>query len=114
MPHSFSRRALLAGGLCLPAARALAFGDSARFIPAVAQHNGRWDTRASGLLKPGGTLIYSTCSLEPHENGEVTHAFLEEQRNFELARERQLLPFTDGVDGAYVAVLRRVEKRRDT
>jgi hypothetical protein len=31
--------------------RALAFGDSARFIPAVAQHGGKWDTRLSGLRR---------------------------------------------------------------
>lgn len=51
MGFPFSRRALLAAGLTLPAARAFAFGDSARFIPAVAQHGGKWDTRASGLRR---------------------------------------------------------------
>jgi hypothetical protein len=32
--------------------------------------------------------------------------FLQLQTNFKLERERELLPFTDGVDGAYVARLR--------
>src|SRR3954469_12078285 len=50
MPYSFSRRMLLAG-LALPAARAFAFGDSSRFIPAVAQHAGKWDVRGSGLRR---------------------------------------------------------------
>ncbi|MDB6057824.1 MAG: Sun protein [Verrucomicrobiales bacterium] len=56
-------------------------------------------------LKPGGTLVYSTCSLEPEENQEVVKSFLAKNRTFTLQNERQLLPFTDGVDGAYVATM---------
>lgn len=44
------RRALLAAALAWPAlARAL--GDASRFVPAVAQHGGRWDVRASALRR---------------------------------------------------------------
>jgi 16S rRNA (cytosine967-C5)-methyltransferase len=57
-------------------------------------------------LKSGGTLVYSTCSLEPEENSGVVKDFLAGHGNFQLAAERQLLPFADGVDGAYVATLR--------
>jgi 16S rRNA (cytosine967-C5)-methyltransferase len=59
--------------------------------------------QAAMKLKPGGVLVYSTCSLEPEENSEVVKAFLLEHQNFKLETERQLLPFADGVDGAYVA-----------
>lgn len=47
------RRALLAALASVPwfGRRALAFSDSARFIPAVAQHGGRWDGRLSGLRR---------------------------------------------------------------
>jgi len=61
--------------------------------------------RAAALLKPGGTLVYSTCSLEPEENGEVVSQFLRECPGFKLVRERALQPFADGVDGAFVARL---------
>ncbi len=61
--------------------------------------------RAASLLKPGGVLVYSTCSLEPEENGEVVSQFLSEAADFKLARQRELLPFADGVDGAFVARL---------
>jgi len=53
--------------------------------------------------KSGGVLVYSTCSLEPEENGEVVKEFLAGHANFKLERERELLPFVDGVDGAFVA-----------
>ena len=61
--------------------------------------------RAASLLKPGGVLVYSTCSLEPEENGEVVSQFLSEGTDFKLERQRELLPFADGVDGAFVARL---------
>ena len=56
-------------------------------------------------LKNGGILVYSTCSLEPEENSGVVRQLLGENPALELEQERQLLPFTDGVDGAYVARL---------
>jgi 16S rRNA (cytosine967-C5)-methyltransferase len=61
--------------------------------------------QAAAFLKPGGTLVYSTCSLEPEENGEVVKRFLGDHAGFKLEGERELLPFVDGVDGAYVAEL---------
>jgi 16S rRNA (cytosine967-C5)-methyltransferase len=60
---------------------------------------------AATKLKPGGVLVYSTCSLEPEENSEVVKEFLREHKSFKLENERQLLPFADGVDGAFVAKL---------
>lgn len=60
--------------------------------------------RAAMQLRPKGTLVYSTCSLEPEENRGVAQAFLEAHGDFRLERERELIPFVDGVDGAYVAV----------
>ncbi len=59
--------------------------------------------QAAPRLKPGGTLVYSTCSLEPEENSGVVKQFLGEHAQFKLEKERELLPFADSVDGAYVA-----------
>jgi 16S rRNA (cytosine967-C5)-methyltransferase len=61
--------------------------------------------QAASLLKPGGTLVYSTCSLEPEENKDVVRDFLAAHQGFQLQRERELLPFVDKADGAYVARL---------
>ncbi|MDD5140569.1 MAG: 16S rRNA (cytosine(967)-C(5))-methyltransferase RsmB [Verrucomicrobiales bacterium] len=63
--------------------------------------------QAATRLKPGGVLVYSTCSLEPDENSEVVKEFLREHAAFTLESERELLPFVDNVDGAYVARILR-------
>jgi 16S rRNA (cytosine967-C5)-methyltransferase len=59
-------------------------------------------------LKPGGTLVYSTCSLEPEEGINVMKTALSEHPCLRLERERQLYPFADKVDGAYTAKLVRI------
>ncbi|HEV2327413.1 MAG TPA: 16S rRNA (cytosine(967)-C(5))-methyltransferase RsmB [Verrucomicrobiae bacterium] len=60
---------------------------------------------AAPNVKPGGILVYSTCSLEPEENSSVIQEFLKENDQFSLDHERELFPFQDNVDGAYVAKL---------
>jgi 16S rRNA (cytosine967-C5)-methyltransferase len=63
--------------------------------------------QAVQVLKPGGTLVYSTCSLEAEENRQIIEAFLSSNLRINLVQERQVLPITEDVDGAYVARLRR-------
>jgi 16S rRNA (cytosine967-C5)-methyltransferase len=55
------------------------------------------------LLKPGGVLVYSTCSIEPEENEDVVRAILRELPFLKLADQISLLPFRDGFDGAFAA-----------
>jgi 16S rRNA (cytosine967-C5)-methyltransferase len=64
-------------------------------------------THALPCLKPGGRLVYSTCSLEREENlGQVT-AFLADHPDFLLHSTRESLPFRDHADGAFAARIER-------
>jgi 16S rRNA (cytosine967-C5)-methyltransferase len=75
--------------------------------------------RYAQLVKPGGRLVYATCSINRAENEEVRAAFLAAHPEFEAAQalpasvglgartELQLLPHRHGTDGFYIAALRR-------
>jgi 16S rRNA (cytosine967-C5)-methyltransferase len=59
------------------------------------------------LLKAGGVLVYSTCSLEPEENEEVVRRALAHLSVLRLEEGKYSLPFRDGFDGAFAAKLIR-------
>jgi 16S rRNA (cytosine967-C5)-methyltransferase len=78
-------------------------GDLLRYASA----QGDLLARAAGLVKPAGLLVYSTCSSEPEENADVIATFLERRRDFAHTRTHETLPFRDGLEAFYGAVLRR-------
>lgn len=60
------------------------------------------------MLKPGGLMVYSTCSILPSENENQVQKFLEEKKGaFALVEERHILP-SEGFDGFYMALIRKV------
>jgi 16S rRNA (cytosine967-C5)-methyltransferase len=62
--------------------------------------------QACERVRPGGRVVYSTCSLEPEENRGVVDAVLSALREFKLEREILHLP-GHPADGAYQALLSR-------
>ncbi len=69
-------------------------------------------------VKPGGVLVYSTCTLEPEENEGVVTTFLADHRDFDVEPVSNFLPFgegaylhltphTHGTDGVFAVRLRR-------
>jgi 16S rRNA (cytosine967-C5)-methyltransferase len=88
----------------------------------LAELQGRILRAGARALRPGGTLVYSTCTISPAENEHVVHDFLAAGEAFEaddLHSEwplwqhgstpmfLQTLPNRDGTDGFFVARLRR-------
>lgn len=74
-------------------------------IDALADVQRRILKNALPCLKPNGRLLYSTCSLEPAENEEQVAAFQASHPEVELLDSRRSLPFQDGFDGSYAALL---------
>lgn len=60
----------------------------------------------SSMVKPGGVLVYSTCSLLPSENEQQVEKFLQTHTDFELVDQRSIRP-SAGFDGFYMARLKR-------
>ena len=71
-------------------------------------------TSAQRAVKPGGQLIYSTCSFSPAENEENAAWFLSEFADFEWEDERRLYPHTSLGEGQYAAKFRRKGAPSDT
>ena len=59
------------------------------------------------LVKPGGTLCYSTCTISLKENEGQVETFLKGHPEYALEDERQLLPQRDGTGGFYMARMKR-------
>lgn len=78
-------------------------------------------TNASKLVKPGGSIVYSTCSIEAEENEAVCALFLEDQSNFAkidpdvpsifLTADgfARTWPERDAMDGFFIAAFRRLD-----
>jgi 16S rRNA (cytosine967-C5)-methyltransferase len=60
---------------------------------------------AARLVKPGGRMVYATCSLLPEENQRQIAKFLGDMPEFTLDKELQLTPAGHGTDGFYAARL---------
>ena len=64
----------------------------------------------SKILKPGGKLVYATCSILPQENGDQIKSFLssEEGKEFSLEQDKKIYASKSGFDGFYMALLTKI------
>ena len=77
------------------------------FLASVAAEQRRLLEAAAASLKAGGTLVYSTCSLAPEENGVVVRAVVRAAGGVRLDAEEQIMPSAGGGDGIFMARLLR-------
>jgi 16S rRNA (cytosine967-C5)-methyltransferase len=64
--------------------------------------------RYSNMLRPGGLMVYATCSILPSENSKQIAYFCEEHHHFQLEEERIISPADSGYDGFYMARLKKL------
>jgi 16S rRNA (cytosine967-C5)-methyltransferase len=65
-------------------------------------------SKYSVMVRPGGSLFYSTCSILPSENKNQVNKFLESNPNFIFVRDKSVLP-SEGYDGFYMCELKKLK-----
>jgi 16S rRNA C967 or C1407 C5-methylase (RsmB/RsmF family) len=69
-------------------------------LPALIEEQRKIVDEAFTYLKPGGTLVYMTCSILPSENeGQAT--YFQKKYNLTISKQFQTLPISGGMDGFY-------------
>jgi 16S rRNA (cytosine967-C5)-methyltransferase len=61
----------------------------------------------SKMVKPGGKLVYATCSVLPSENQDQVKQFLSTNSEFKFVSDKKILSSESGYDGFYMALLER-------
>lgn len=61
----------------------------------------------SKMVKPGGKLVYATCSVLPSENQDQVNTFLATNKEFKFISDKKVLSSLSGYDGFYMALLER-------
>jgi 16S rRNA (cytosine967-C5)-methyltransferase len=101
------------------------WGKSSALIEAMARQQSALLMHLSRFVKPGGVLVYMTCSTEPEENQHIARAFIEQHPDFEIESVQgylaagahlfaqpegwfQTWPGPEGLDGFFGTRLRRV------
>ena len=62
---------------------------------------------SSQYVREGGTLVYSTCTINPYENERVVSDFVRKHPQFVVEKAVQLLPNVNKTDGFYISVLKK-------
>lgn len=75
-------------------------------IQTFADAQKRFLSNAAEVVKPGGHLVYSTCSIEREENEEVVNDFLQTAPRFHLLRTHRTWPHRESSDGFFMALFK--------
>jgi 16S rRNA (cytosine967-C5)-methyltransferase len=76
-------------------------------VAAMAGTQARILAAGAGSVRPGGVLVYSTCTISSNENERLIAAFLDSHSQFRLDDVVVTLPHRDHTAGFYIARLRK-------
>lgn len=80
---------------------------SEKFLGEVRETQRKIVNDYSPMLKPGGLMVYSTCSILPSENEKQVESFINAHAGaYELLEQKHILP-SEGFDGFYMALIKR-------
>ena len=68
---------------------------------------------SANYVKPGGVLMYSTCTINPYENERVVADFLRKTNQFRVEESRQFFPNVEGTDGFFICKMRKLDNLID-
>jgi 16S rRNA (cytosine967-C5)-methyltransferase len=68
-------------------------------------------SKAAGILRPGGVICYSTCSIQSREDGKLVGAIVWENHRLKIDSEKLILPSAEKFDhdGSYSAIIRKLK-----
>lgn len=81
---------------------------STEFLEKTKQLQHKILSEYSEIVKVGGKLVYSTCSILPSENKNQVDTFLAANKNFEFIKDKTIFP-SQGFDGFYMALIKRIK-----
>ena len=82
------------------------------FLDRIRQTQAEILDQYASMVKPGGKLVYATCSILPSENEEQVEKFMKQHPEFKLVKDKKVSPFESKFDGFYMALLERKQDQK--
>ena len=91
--------------------REMSPGEAEKYIAELALTQREILKNAARYVKEGGRILYSTCTVDPFENEQITEGFISEHPGYSIEKQQQIYPSANGPDGFYSCVIRRSDDK---